>query len=145
MILDLRQKKAEYTQEVHLLNQNLSGAQTAGNSVILHDVLPPDTDVSAVVQTDQAGQGLELVLSTNNECVIKGCVVFAEQMFDGESLFVHPEDPTSAMRIPVCPSKDTAVDMLVKVRTASSQTATSTCNLVGSKQHGPSGSKPSGC
>jgi Ciliary BBSome complex subunit 2, C-terminal len=120
MIRDLRQKKAEYNQELYLLNQNLKARQAAGDANMLNDVVPTDTEVVAVVRVNKAARGLELFVSTNNACVIKGCILFAEQVFDGESMFVHPQNPEQTLSVPICPANDTAVDMLIKVGTARS-------------------------
>eukprot|EP00741_Cyanophora_paradoxa_P010844 tig00020544_g10484.t1 len=47
--------------------------------------------------------------------VIKAVIIFAEQLFQGESFFVHPKSPSNVVRVPLCPPKDVAADMLIKI------------------------------
>ena len=55
-----------------------------------------------------------LVLRTNNETRIKAAVIFAERLFEGESLVVHEKEPGAELRIILRPSKDIAATLSIK-------------------------------
>ena len=112
----LEQKKREAAQELNLVVQNLQEHSTSPAAACISDIIPPDTAVACEVTANCDTLQLELAFATNNHCVIKGVVVFAESLFAGESLLVHPDRPETSLVVPVKPEKDHAVDMLVKVR-----------------------------
>ena len=56
-------------------------------------MIPANTRVSSMLEMNAAKSCCELVLSTNNETVIKGIVIFAEQLFESESLFHYNKNP----------------------------------------------------
>lgn len=114
VLAELEQRKRELSQEGHLLGQSLRAEGAAAAAI--HDVIPPDTDVSHAIAADADASALQLVLETNNACVIKGAVLFAEQLFEGESLFVHAARPGTRLVVPLSPLTDKPVDMLLKVR-----------------------------
>jgi hypothetical protein len=111
----LEQKKREAAQELNLLIQNISEPANSASAVCVSDLIPIDTEVSCVVTANCDALQLELAFMTNNACVIKGVVIFAESLFAGESLFVYPDRPDTTLVVPVKPEKDNAVEMLVKV------------------------------
>lgn len=115
MLQSLEQKKRETAQELQLVNQNLrhEAGGTAGMAV--SDLIPPDTDVSGVLEPNFQALCLELRLKTNNHCVIKGAIVFAEHLFAGESMFVHPAHADTTLLVPLKPVKDCSIEMLIKV------------------------------
>ena len=51
--------------------------------------IPPDTHVQSSLEMNPELQSGELVLSTNNDTVIKAVIMFAEQIFEEESRFMH--------------------------------------------------------
>lgn len=83
--------------------------------------VPSDTEVSGSLHTNVDDLSLDLVLSTQQGCVIKGAVLFAEHVFQGESLFCHSGDPKNKLVVPLRPKTNNAIDMLVKVRGLSAQ------------------------
>ena len=114
VLADLQQRKRELSQESHLLGQSLRAEGAAAAAI--HDVVPPDTAIAHALSADPAAMALELMLETNNACVIKGVVLFAEQLFDGESLFVPAARPARRLAVRLSPQTDKPVDMLLKVR-----------------------------
>lgn len=85
------------------------------DTAAIHGMIPPDTVVQHRVEIDMNAMELQMVLETNNSCVIKGAIIFAEQVFEGESMFVHPERPSTKLVVPITPTTTNAVDMLIKV------------------------------
>ncbi len=53
------------------------------------NVIPNNTRVDSFVAINKETATCELLLKTSNESVIKGVVVFGEQIFPEESLFVY--------------------------------------------------------
>lgn len=111
----VEQKKREYAQELQLVNQNLRDEAAGSAATAVGDLIPADTNVSGKIEPNCQELCIELQLQTNNHCVIKGAVIFAEHLFPGESSFVHPEYPETSLVIPLRPTKDCAIEMLVKV------------------------------
>jgi hypothetical protein len=57
-------------------------------------VVPTSTKVCTTLELNVQQGCCELVVATNNDCVIRGVIVFAEQLFESESLFAYdPECP----------------------------------------------------
>ena len=86
-----------------------------GGDEIIEGVIPPDTKIDSFTEQDLDNHCAYLVLSTNNDTVIRAAVLFGEQVFEGESLFMHPAHPQSTIRVPFRPQKEGAVDLLLKV------------------------------
>lgn len=118
MIQSIEQKKRECAQELQLVNQNLRDEAAGATSTAVGDLIPADTNVAGEIQANCKELCLELQLKTNNHCVIKGVIVFAEHLFQGESTFVQPEHPKTALVIPLRPIKDCSIEMLIKVSIA---------------------------
>lgn len=58
----------------------------------LSNLIPSNTKISTTVTVNASKACCDLVLATNNsQTVIRGAVLFGEQIFDGESLFVYPK------------------------------------------------------
>eukprot|EP00892_Ulva_mutabilis_P010274 jgi/Ulvmu1/7619/UM038_0044.1 len=119
VLQSLEQKKRETAQELQLVNQNLRDEAAGAAGVAVSDVIPAETDVSGVLEPNRKALCLDLRLKTNNRCVIKGAIVFAEHLFPGESTFVHPEQAETTLSIPLKPKKDCAIEMLIKVMVGS--------------------------
>ena len=57
-------------------------------------LIPADTRVDSYISINKDTASCDLVLKTSSEqAVIRGVVVFGEQIFDEESLFVYPKNP----------------------------------------------------
>lgn len=111
----VEQKKRENAQELQLVNQNLRDEAAGSAATVVGDLIPADTSISYKIDPNCPELCLDLQLQTNNHCVIKGAIIFAEHLFQGESYFVHPESPETKLVIPLRPIKDCAIEMLVKV------------------------------
>jgi hypothetical protein len=115
VVLDLESRRREHAQELHLLCQNLRDDPVTECTTQVHSVIPADTDVTGSLNTNVDKCQLDLVLKTNNTCVIKGAIIFAEHVFQGESLFVHLDEPKSQVVVPIKPQQNDPIDMLIKV------------------------------
>ena len=64
----------------------------------------------------QAGPHVEITLTTSNDTVIRGVLIFAEGIFDGECHVVHPREAgcSSSLVIPIYPPRDVPVDLHIK-------------------------------
>ncbi|KAG8322905.1 Bardet-Biedl syndrome 2 protein [Homalodisca vitripennis] len=77
------------------------------------------TEISVSTGTkDNPGGHIEVLLSTNNQTVIRTVTVFAEGIFEGETLVIHPrsDQVTSTLRVPLVPPKDTSLDIHIRRR-----------------------------
>lgn len=63
------------------------------------------------------GGNIQVLLSTNNRSVIRAVTVFAEGIFEGETLVMHPrsDQVQSSLTVPLAPPKDTALDIHIRV------------------------------
>ncbi|KAL1437784.1 hypothetical protein MTO96_048633 [Rhipicephalus appendiculatus] len=83
--------------------------------------IPANTQLKTLLAinagSDSIPPHVEVALETNNETVIRAVIVFAEGIFDGESLVFHPKDEQvqSEVSLPLWPPKDLAVDLHFKV------------------------------
>ncbi len=55
------------------------------------NIIPAHTRVDSYITVNRETCSCDLLLKTNNESVIRGAVVFGEQIFTEESLFVYPK------------------------------------------------------
>jgi len=83
-------------------------------------ILPQDTEVRCKIASNSSNSCVDINLSTTNGTIIRGAVVFGEQLFEGESLYVSPKHPSSTMAIPVRPTKDVPVEVMIKAFVSSS-------------------------
>lgn len=86
----LEQKKREAAQELNLVNQNLNEQSTSPCTASVADIIPVDTNVTCDVEVNCEDLQLELVFTSNNQCVVKGVVIFAEGVFSGNFLLCNP-------------------------------------------------------
>ena len=84
------------------------------------ELIKRDTDVICSVQPNSDNGSVDIALRTNNSMVIRGILIFAERLFDGESLYVYPKTPSTSVTVPVRPKKDAIIDVMVKVFVSSS-------------------------
>lgn len=108
---ELNQRKQELEFELRqygeIARKNRSGERQAG-------MVPADTRISIQYVANKEDHCLYLVLRTNNETRIKAAVIFAERLFEGESLVVHEKEPGAELRIILRPSKDIAATLSIK-------------------------------
>lgn len=55
------------------------------------NIIPSTTRVDSFIAINKETATCDLVLKTNNDAIIRGVVVFGEQIFAEESLFVYPK------------------------------------------------------
>ncbi|GFR49930.1 hypothetical protein Agub_g12034 [Astrephomene gubernaculifera] len=122
-VAELAQRKQELMYELssyaNMKVQNTQPGQADGVHLI-----PSDTRVDSYIAINKDTSSCDLVLRTSNDsAVIRGVVVFGEQIFDEESLFVYPKNPDTTLAVPLKPLKDVSVVLMIKVlvggRTAS--------------------------
>ena len=71
-------------------------------------VIDPNTKVNLNIQVNRKQRCVDLVLSTNNETVVRCAVTYNLEggILDGESYVVHPKTPSTELKIPLRPQKD---------------------------------------
>lgn len=111
-IAELAQRKQELMYELASY-QNMRQAEK--QPVDRSAIIAPDTRVDSYIAISKDSASCDLVLRTNNDAVIRGVVVFGEQIFEEESLFVYPRAPEPQLNVPLKPLKDVAVVLMIKV------------------------------
>nr|BCL66089.1 Bardet-Biedl syndrome 2 protein [Volvox africanus] len=112
-VAELAQRKQELMYELASYTnvRHAKDAPTERNSLI-----PSDTRVDSYIAINKEAASCDLVLRTSNDAaVIRGVVVFGEQIFDEESLFMYPKKPDTSLAVPLKPLKDVAVVLMIKV------------------------------
>jgi Bardet-Biedl syndrome 2 protein len=115
-LAELTQEKQELLLELRGLEDNLRHIKN-GDTYSGAGAIPPNTSVSLEIAINQPKQCCELILSTNNETVIKGVILFTldGSLFDQESLMIYPANPTTTARVPILAKKNAAVDLQISV------------------------------
>jgi Bardet-Biedl syndrome 2 protein len=90
-----------------------TGQMKQGEGQLL--MVPVETDIKCQWRVDQVNKRVNLSVATNNDRVVRAVVIFADQLFPGESLFVCPKEQKEELVIPLCPAKDVANDLFLKV------------------------------
>jgi len=129
-VIDLSREKNELKVELERLAERnkMAAAMAAtpdnpsGRNLNQDVLIPHTTDVTCSVMPSPGNSCIELQLQTNNSTVIRGVLIFGEQLFDGESLYVCPKTPTLSVAVPVRLRKDIVIDLMVKVFVSSSAT-----------------------
>uniref|UniRef100_A0A7S3GBK3 Bardet-Biedl syndrome 2 protein homolog n=1 Tax=Palpitomonas bilix TaxID=652834 RepID=A0A7S3GBK3_9EUKA len=106
---DLLQRKRELQAEITAYEEM---AKNRGKN---QGIVPSDTRVSYSWNLNQEEKCVELKISTTNNAMIRTVVIFAEQLFEGESFVIHATNPSNTVNVPLRPSKDLSTDLFVKV------------------------------
>ena len=77
--------------------------------------IPRDTDVVSELEMNEELGGGELVLSTNNDAVIKAVNMYGEGVFEEEARFVYFPNPKTTARGFIRPPRDICADVSIKV------------------------------
>lgn len=111
---ELLERKKELEMELRGLEQNMKAAKSGAPAGA--GVLPPSTKVSLNADANAERECVELVVSTNNDTIIKSVVVFALDggLFEGESLMVYPASPTGEVHVPLRSPKNTPTELKVQ-------------------------------
>ncbi|GLC47294.1 Bardet-Biedl syndrome 2 protein [Pleodorina starrii] len=120
-VAELAQRKQELMYEMASYSNM---RQTKDAAPERSSLIPSDTRVDSYIAINKETASCDLVLRTSNDsAVIRGVVVFGEQIFEEESLFVYPKKPDTTLAVPLKPLKDVSVVLMIKVlvggRTAS--------------------------
>lgn len=81
--------------------------------------IPSSTQVQVATELNETQHCIDLVLSTNNESVVRTVVVFSLEdsgLFgEGcESLVVYPPDPIGSIRVSLAPKQDKVLDLKIQ-------------------------------
>nr|ADI46967.1 LOW QUALITY PROTEIN: BBS2m [Volvox carteri f. nagariensis] len=120
-VAELAQRKQELMYELasySIMRQNKEVPVRAGEGLgwMRNSLIPADTRVDSYIAINKEAASCDLVLRTSNDsAVIRGVVVFGEQIFEEESLFVCPKKPETSLAVPLKPLKDVAVVLMIKV------------------------------
>ncbi|XP_077499227.1 BBSome complex member BBS2-like [Amblyomma americanum] len=121
-VRELSHKKQMLLMEMRNYEANAKGPAAAGTATDQrYGSIPANTQLKTLLAINSGSDGVpphvELALETNNETVIRAVILFAEGIFDGESLVYHPKDDAvrSEVSLPLCPPKDLPVDLHLKV------------------------------
>ena len=119
LILELRnyeenQKIAMEGTGNRMISRGTVGQDTMG-------VIPAQTQLSTVLSINLAPDGgkaphVEVSLTTSNDTVIRGVLIFAEGIFEGECHVVHPRESlvSPTILVPIIPPRDVPVDLHIK-------------------------------
>ncbi|XP_064462898.1 Bardet-Biedl syndrome 2 protein homolog isoform X1 [Ornithodoros turicata] len=123
-IRELSQRKQDLLLEMKNYEANArlgSAHQKAGKKTAeQYGYIPANTQLRTALAINPGSSKVkphvEIALQTNNDTIIRAVIVFAEGIFQGESLVFLPreEDVHSSIRIPLRPSRDLAVDIHLK-------------------------------
>lgn len=125
MLMQLNQRRQDMLIELKSYERNgqiVSGLGKKGatqNQTEMSGAIPRDTHVNSSLEMNPDIQAGELVLSTNNDTVIKAVVMFAEAVFEEEARFVSFPSPKSTVRIPIKPPRDVASELVIKALVSS--------------------------
>uniref|UniRef100_A0A1B0DHX1 BBS2 GAE domain-containing protein n=1 Tax=Phlebotomus papatasi TaxID=29031 RepID=A0A1B0DHX1_PHLPP len=82
-------------------------------------IIPANTRLQIGIATDienKTSPSIEISICTNNSTIIRAVIIFAEGLFSGETLIVHPHKVNvSKLSIPVKAPKDIQYDVHIKV------------------------------
>ncbi|KXZ53986.1 hypothetical protein GPECTOR_5g1 [Gonium pectorale] len=113
-VAELAQRKQELMYE--LASYSNMRQQARDTPTDRGSLIPSDTRVDSYIAINKEAASCDLVLRTSNDSsVIRGVVVFGEQIFDEESLFVYPKNPDTSLAVPLKPLKDVSVVLMIKV------------------------------
>mmetsp|Transcript_48141 Transcript_48141/g.151053 ORF Transcript_48141/g.151053 Transcript_48141/m.151053 type:complete len:712 (-) Transcript_48141:38-2173(-) len=117
LLAELNQTKQELLCEVRNYEDNFRHLQTGrmkqGEGQLI--MIPIDTDINCEWQVDKTNNRLCLQVSTNNSCVVRGVIILADQLFEGESHFVCPKEQAPSISVPLSPKEDIAAELALKV------------------------------
>lgn len=110
----LNQRRQEMLVELKTYEDSMKQSKTGSEAG-----LPPDTKIHCRLEATSNSSGLpavELFVHASNDMAqIRTVAVFSDQVFEEESLVVHPSTPLNILRIPIVPLKNVSTNMFVKV------------------------------
>ena len=135
-LIALQQTKIELQCELKNYEDNIrhmkTGQMKQGEGQLI--MIPTDTEVNCQWQVDVENKSVNLRVATNNKTIVRAVVIFADQLFPGESLFVGAKEQLSELIVPLAPDKDIQTELYLKVsvgRNSSSLFAICTVLVIG--------------
>lgn len=125
VLAQLNQKRQDLLVELKSYERNgqvasdLAKGKSGASQTEVSGAIPRDTHVNSSLEMNPEIQAGELVLSTNNDTIIKAVLMFAEAVFEEEGRFVFFPQPKSTVRVPIKPPRDVASDVVIKVLVSS--------------------------
>ena len=116
-LIALQQTKIELQCELKNYEANMrhmkTGQMKQGEGQLI--MIPTDTEVNCQWQVDVENKSVNLRVATNNKTIVRAVVIFADQLFPGESLFVGAKEQLSELIVPLAPDKDIQTELYLKV------------------------------
>ena len=119
LILELKNYEENQKIAAEGMGKNMLSRGTVGEGGM--GVIPAQTQLSTVLSINLASDGgksphVEVSLTTSNDTVIRGVLIFAEGIFEGECHVVHPRENqvSSTILVPIIPPRDVPVDLHIK-------------------------------
>ena len=116
-LIALQQTKIELQCELKNYEDNMrhmkTGQMKQGEGQLI--MIPTDTEVNCQWQVDVENKSVNLRVATNNKTIVRAVVIFADQLFPGESLFVGAKEQLSELIVPLAPDKDIQTELYLKV------------------------------
>eukprot|EP01017_Pseudomicrothorax_dubius_P048230 TRINITY_DN8747_c0_g1_i1.p1 TRINITY_DN8747_c0_g1~~TRINITY_DN8747_c0_g1_i1.p1 ORF type:complete len:390 (-),score=93.20 TRINITY_DN8747_c0_g1_i1:57-1154(-) len=109
---ELVKTRNELQQEISILSEQ-SPKKNKGQSDV--SVVPRDTSINCSFKFNLEKKCTELVFSTNNTAVIRIVAVFAEQVFQTESVVCASANPSNTLAFPLLVQKNASVDLNIKI------------------------------
>ena len=118
LILELRNYEENQKIASEGMGNTMLSRGTAGQDM---GVIPAQTQLSTVLSINLSPDGgkpphVEVSLTTSNDTIIRGVLIFAEGIFEGECHVVHPKENlvSSTIVVPIIPPRDVPVDLHIK-------------------------------
>ena len=108
-LVELNQKRQDLLAELKGYERNTRALYNAGvgGETETTGTIPKDTKVNSSLEMNPEEGCGEVVLSTNNDTVIKAAILFSEEIFDEEARFVYFPNPQRVAKVAIKP-KDSA-------------------------------------
>ena len=125
-LVELNQKRQDLLAELKGYERNTRALYSAGvgGETETTGTIPKDTKVNSSLEMNPEEGCGELVLSTNNDTVIKAAILFSEEIFEEEARFVYFPNPQRDAKVAIKPKKDSAADVAIKVLVSSRTSST---------------------
>ncbi|KAE9553532.1 hypothetical protein FO519_003281 [Halicephalobus sp. NKZ332] len=110
----MQQLIRDYGQKKHHLMEELKNYEKPAKINVDHAAIPAGTSLQSAIHCSME-EGLCLTLSLSNDVPIRAAVIFAEGVFDAESLVIHPNVEESGLTTQIFPQKQMATDLHIKL------------------------------
>mmetsp|Transcript_10478 Transcript_10478/g.25127 ORF Transcript_10478/g.25127 Transcript_10478/m.25127 type:complete len:701 (-) Transcript_10478:93-2195(-) len=108
---DLTQQQAELQMELRNLTENMKAAASGSSQAGL---IPTNTRTTTRIEVSRQDRCVYLAVRTSSEeARVRSLVVFADQIFEGESHVAHETAAGQELRVRLAPQKDVAVTLAI--------------------------------